>query len=68
VNYPAFIIFFSCQQDGLHGCGDDRLLDDSARIQQLINEKMTTKAMGLFDEKLLTAKKSNHETIQFEKG
>ena len=55
-------------QDGQLGCGDDRLLDDEARIQQLINEKMMTKALGLFDEKLLDGKHSEREAVHFEKG
>ena len=42
----------TCFQDAIHGCGDDRLLDDGARIQQLINENKLYKAMGMFDERL----------------
>jgi hypothetical protein len=60
-------------QDAIHGCGDDRLLDDGARIQQLMNEKKLYKAMGMFDERLAVYHRSHYgreknENLLYEKG
>ncbi len=64
--YPFFL------QDAIHGCGDDRLLDDGARIEQLMNEKKLYKAMGMFDERLAVYHSAQgremNESLLYEKG
>ena len=56
-------------QDAIHGCGDNRLLDDGARIGQLMNENKLYKALGMFDERLASiGSHLPHEIVKYQKG